>query len=101
MPNQVVLAIFAYLRLHTGGAYTPSGEYRDGGALFPKSRSPGHSRWHSSASPRDRFLHHLMHSIQIDTIMDKVRLRTLGLVDQLYPESDTADRQVRTPPSPG
>lgn len=101
VPNQVVLAIFACTFAYSTGGLHTVGEHRDGGAFIPKVAVTGSlALAFVSIAALIYFLHHLMHSIQIDTIMDKVRLRTLGLVDQLYPESDTADRQVETPPSP-
>lgn len=101
VPNQVVLAIFACTFAYSTGGLHTVGERRDGGAFIPKVAVTGSlALAFVSIAALIYFLHHLMHSIQIDTIMDKVRLRTLGLVDQLYPESDTADRQVETPPSP-
>lgn len=96
-----MLAIFACTFAYSTGGLHTVGEHRDGGAFIPKVAVTGSlALAFVSIAALIYFLHHLMHSIQIDTIMDKVRLRTLGLVDQLYPESDTADRQVETPPSP-
>lgn len=52
VPNQVVLAIFACTFAYSTGGLHTVGSTATAGRSFPKSRSPGHSRWHSSASPR-------------------------------------------------
>lgn len=46
------------------------------------------------------FLHHLVHSIQIDTIMEGVQRRTLALVDDLFPDPDTPEAEPLAPPKP-
>ena len=41
-----------------------------------------------------------MHSIQIDTIMERVQLRTLALVDEMFPDPDTPDTTPEERPQP-
>ncbi|OSC41069.1 DUF2254 domain-containing protein [Mycobacterium decipiens] len=101
MPNQVVLAIFACTFAYSTGGLHTVGEHRDGGAFVPQVAVSGSlALAFVSISALIYFLHHLMHSIQIDTIMEKVRLRTVGLINESYPEPDTPDRHVETPPDP-
>nr|WP_191498194.1 DUF2254 family protein [Mycobacterium simulans] len=101
VPNQVVLAIFACTFAYSTGGLHTVGEHVDGGAFVPKVAVSGSlALAFVSIGALIYFLHHLMHSIQIDAIMEKVRQRTLGLIDELYPEPDTPDRQPQTPPTP-
>ncbi|KZS80547.1 MULTISPECIES: DUF2254 domain-containing protein [Mycobacterium] len=99
--NQVVLAIFACTFAYSTGGLHTVGEHASGGAFVPKVAVTGSlALAFVSFAALIYFLHHLMHSIQIDTIMEKVRLRTLGLIDEMYPDPDTPDRQPETPPKP-
>lgn len=99
VPNQVVLAIFACTFAYSTGGLHTVGEHADGGAFIPKVAVSGSlALAFVSLGALIYFLHHLMHSIQIDTIMEKVRMRTLGLINEMYPEPDTPDRRVETPP---
>lgn len=101
VPNQVVMAIFACTFAYSTGGLLTVGERAGGGAYVPKVAVTGAlALAFVSISALIYFLHHLVHSIQIDAIMEKVRLRTLTLIDQLYPEPDKPDRQVETAPDP-
>jgi uncharacterized membrane protein len=107
LPNQVVLAIFVCTFAYsTGGLYTV-GERAGGGTFVPRVAVSG-SLWlvFLSTGALVYFLHRLVHSIQIDTIMEGVQRRTLALVDDLYPETDGfgTDRPADgpdDPPAPG
>lgn len=99
--NQVVLAIFACTFAYSTGGLHTVGEHTDGGAFVPKVAVSGSlALAFVSLGALIYFLHHLMHSIQIDTIMEKVRMRTLALIDQMYPDPETPDQQVTTMPKP-
>lgn len=101
VPNQVVLAIFACTFAYSTGGLHTVGQHADGGAFVPKIAVTGSlALAFVSIAALIYFLHHLMHSIQIDTIMNKVRQRTRGLIDQLFPEPDRPDRPAETPPDP-
>jgi uncharacterized membrane protein len=96
--NQAVLAIFVCTFAYsTGGLYTV-GEHRDGQLFVPELAVSGSLVLvFVSTGALVFFLHHLMHSIQIDTIVQKVQQLTLGLVDELFPDPDTPDA-TRVPP---
>ncbi|QUR68462.1 DUF2254 domain-containing protein [Mycobacterium spongiae] len=101
MPNQVVLAIFACTFAYSTGGLHTVGQHVDGEAFVPKIAVTGSlALAFVSIAALIYFLHHLMHSLQIDTIMDKVRHRTLGLIDRMFPDLDTADATGETPPYP-
>ncbi len=99
VPNQVVMAIFAGTFAYSTGGLLTVGERASGELFVPKLAVTGAlGLAFVSIGALIYFLHHLMHSIQIDTIMDKTRLRTLELVDELYPKPDKPDQQVELPP---
>ncbi|WP_373234622.1 DUF2254 domain-containing protein [Mycobacterium marinum] len=101
MPNQMVLAIFACTFAYSTGGLHTVGQHADGSAFLPKVAVTGSlALAFLSIGALIYFLHHLMHSIQLDTIMDNVGQRTLGLIDDLYPRPDTPDRRRETPPTP-
>ncbi|BCI86608.1 hypothetical protein NIIDMKKI_18140 [Mycobacterium kansasii] len=101
VPNQVVLAVFACTFAYSTGGLHTVGEHVGGAAFVPKVAVSGSlALAFVSLGALIYFLHHLMHSIQIDTIMEKVRLRTLRLIDEMYPDPDSPDRRVETPPNP-
>ncbi|BBX72607.1 DUF2254 domain-containing protein [Mycobacterium shinjukuense] len=101
VPNQVVLAIFACTFAYSTGGLHTVGEHVGGGTFVPKVAVSGSlALAFVSIGALIYFLHHLMHSIQLDTIMEKVRQRTLGLIDELYPEPDAPDRPADRPPNP-
>lgn len=52
MPNQMVLAMFACTFAYSTGGLHTVGQHATGARSFPRSRSPGHWRWHSSVSGR-------------------------------------------------
>ncbi|POX92037.1 DUF2254 domain-containing protein [Mycobacterium kansasii] len=100
VPNQVVLAVFACTFAYSTGGLHTVGEHVGGAAFVPKVAVSGSlALAFVSLGALIYFLHHLMHSIQIDTIMEKVRLRTLRLIDEMYPDPDSPDRRVETPPN--
>jgi uncharacterized membrane protein len=95
VPNQVVLAIFACTFAYSTGGLLTVGEHAGGGEFVPKVAVTGSlALAFVSIGALIYFLHHLTHSIQIDTIMETVQKRTLTLVDELFPEPDTPDRAV-------
>ncbi len=101
MPNQMVLAMFACTFAYSTGGLHTVGQHADGSAFLPKVAVTGSlALAFLSIGALIYFLHHLMHSIQLDTIMDNVGQRTLGLIDDLYPRPDTPDRRRETPPTP-
>ncbi|WP_102143676.1 DUF2254 domain-containing protein [Mycobacterium hubeiense] len=101
VPNQVVLAIFACTFAYSTGGLHTVGEHASGGAFVPKVAVSGSlALAFISIGALIYFLHHLVHSIQIDSIIEKAQQRTLALVDELYPELDTPDRQSESPPTP-
>ena len=106
VPNQVVLAVFiSTFAYSTGGLYTVG--RRAGGTAFVPRVAVSGSIWLAflSTGALVYFLHRLVHSIQVDTIMEGVQRRTLALVDDLFPE--TGDRSTGAaesqppPPPPG
>jgi uncharacterized membrane protein len=101
VPNQVVLAIFACTFAYSTGGLLTVGEHAGGGAFVPKVAVSGSlALAFVSIGALIYFLHHLTHSIQIDTIMETVQNRTLALVDELYPEPDTSERVAELRPEP-
>ncbi|CAM4228153.1 hypothetical protein MB901379_03598 [Mycobacterium basiliense] len=101
MPNQVVLAIFACTFAYSTGGLHTVGQHADGSAFVPKIAVTGSlALAFLSIGALIYFLHHLMHSIQIDTIMENVAQRTLCLIDELYPKPDARDRPQETRPDP-
>jgi uncharacterized membrane protein len=99
VPNQVVLAIFACTFAYSTGGLHTVGEHQGGGEFVPKVAVSGSlALAFLSIGALIYFLHHLTHSIQIDTIMERVQKRTLTLIDELYPDSDAADRVTEVRP---
>ena len=90
LSNQAVLAVFVCTFAYsTGGLYTV-GEHPNGQLFVPGLAVSGSlALVFVSTGALVFFLHHLMHSIQIDTIMQKVQQLTLELVDELFPDPDT------------
>ena len=101
MPNQAVLATFVCTFAYaTGGLYTV-GHHHDGPEFVPSVAVSGSLLlMFASTGALVFFLHHLMHSIQIDSIMENTQQRTLTLVDELFPEPDTPDRVREKQPAP-
>jgi uncharacterized membrane protein len=102
VPNQVVLAIFVCTFAYATGGLLTVGERAGGGEFVPKVAVTGSlALAFISIGALIYFLHHLVHSIQIDTIMEGVQCRTLSLVDELFPDPDTPEAdQLATPEPP-
>jgi uncharacterized membrane protein len=101
VPNQVVLAIFVCTFAYATGGLLTVGEHAAGGEFVPKVAVTGSlALAFISIGALIFFLHHLVHSIQIDTIMEGVQRRTLALVDDLFPDPDTPESDQPTPPKP-
>ncbi len=101
VPNQVVLAIFVCTFAYATGGLLTVGEHAAGGEFVPKVAVTGSlALAFISIGALIFFLHHLVHSIQIDTIMEGVQRRTLALVDDLFPDPDTPEPDQPTPPKP-
>jgi len=99
VPNQIVLAIFVCTFAYaTGGLYTVGA--RVGGNSFVPRVAVSGSLWlvFLSTGALVFFLHRLVHSIQIDTIMEGVQRRTLALVDDVYPAPDRPGADAVAPP---
>jgi uncharacterized membrane protein len=104
VPNQVVLAIFVCTFAYSTGGLLTVGEHAGGGEFVPKVAVTGSLVLaFISIGALIYFLHHLVHSIQIDTIMEGVQKRTLDLVDELFPIVCAHDAvpMVRPQPPPG
>jgi len=100
VPNQVVLAIFVCTFAYATGGLLTVGEHAGGGEFVPKVAVTGSlALAFISIGALVYFLHHLVHSIQIDTIMEGVQRRTLALVDELFPDPDSREGQL-APPGP-
>ena len=101
VPNQVVLAIFVCTFAYATGGLLTVGERAGGGAFVPKVAVTGSlALAFISIGALIYFLHHLVHSIQIDTIMEGVQRRTLALVDDLFPDPDTPEAAEQAAPEP-
>ena len=101
VPNQVVLAIFVCTFAYATGGLLTVGEHAGGGEFVPKVAVTGSlALAFISIGALIYFLHHLVHSIQIDTIMENVQCGTLALVDDLFPNPDTPKAAQPTPPEP-
>jgi uncharacterized membrane protein len=101
VPNQVVLAIFVCTFAYATGGLHTVGQHVGGGEFVPRVAVSGSlALAFLSTGALIYFLHHLVHSIQIDAVMQKVQTRTLVLIDELFPEPDTPDRRPETPPAP-
>ena len=101
VPNQVVLAIFVCTFAYSTGGLLTVGERAGGGEFVPKVAVTGSlALAFVSIGALIYFLHHLVHSIQIDTIMENAQKRTLDLVDELFPTPCTADAATVVRPEP-
>jgi uncharacterized membrane protein len=101
VPNQVVLAIFVCTFAYATGGLLTVGERAAGGEFVPKVAVTGSLVLaFFSIGALIYFLHHLVHSIQIDTIMEGVQRRTLALVDELFPDRDTSEAAQQAPREP-
>jgi len=101
VPNQVVLAIFVCTFAYATGGLLTVGEHAGGGEFVPKVAVTGSlALAFVSIGALIYFLHHLVHSIQIDAIMEGAQSRTLALVDELFPEPDTPEAAQQTAPEP-
>jgi uncharacterized membrane protein len=101
VPNQVVLAIFVCTFAYSTGGLLTVGEHAGGGEFVPKVAVTGSlTLAFISIGALVYFLHHLVHSIQIDTIMEGVQRGTLALVDELFPDPDTPEAAPVTRPEP-
>ena len=101
VPNQVVLAIFVSTFAYATGGLLTVGEHAGGGEFVPKVAVSGSlALAFVSIGALIYFLHHLVHSIQIDTIMENVQKRTLALVDELFPHPDTPETAPVLRPEP-
>jgi uncharacterized membrane protein len=101
VPNQVVLAVFVCTFAYSTGGLLTVGERAGGGEFVPKVAVTGSlALAFVSIGALIYFLHHLVHSIQIDTIMENVQKRTLALVNELFPDPDTPDAVPVSRPEP-
>ena len=101
VPNQVVLAIFVCTFAYATGGLLTVGERAGGGQFVPKVAVTGSlALAFVSIGGLIYFLHHLVHSIQIDTIMENAQKRTLDLVDELFPVPCAHDAPPVVRPEP-
>jgi uncharacterized membrane protein len=101
VPNQVVLAIFVCTFAYATGGLLTVGERAGGGQFVPKVAVTGSlALAFLSIGGLIYFLHHLVHSIQIDTIMENAQKRTLHLVDELFPVPCAHDAPPVVRPEP-
>jgi uncharacterized membrane protein len=101
LPNQVVLAIFVCTFAYSTGGLHTVGEHEGGGTFVPKVAVSGSlALAFVSIGALVYFLHHLVHSIQIDTIIEGVQQRTLALVDELFRNQAVPDEQPVPRPEP-
>jgi uncharacterized membrane protein len=99
--NQVVLAIFVCTFAYSAGGLYTVGQRAGGGSFVPQIAVSGAlALAFVSTGALVFFLHHLMHSIQIDTIIESAQLRTLALVDELFPDADSPDAAPPQRPAP-
>jgi uncharacterized membrane protein len=99
VPNQVVLAIFVCTFAYATGGLLTVGERAGGGEFVPKVAVTGSLVLaFVSIGALIYFLHHLVHSIQIDAIIEAAQRRTLALVDELFPDLDTPEPARLAPP---
>ncbi len=88
----MVLAIFVCTFAYSAGGLYTVGQRAAGGSFVPQIGVSGAlALAFASTGALVFFLHHLMHSIQIDTIIESAQLRTLALVDELFPDADSPD----------
>jgi uncharacterized membrane protein len=98
VPNQVVLAIFVCTFAYSTGGLLTVGERATGGEFVPKLAVTGSlALAFVSIGALVYYLHHLVHSIQIDAIMEGAQRRTLALVDDLFPDPDVPGDHEATP----
>jgi uncharacterized membrane protein len=101
IPNQVVLAIFVCTFAYSTGGLHTVGEHEGGGEFVPKVAVTGSlALAFVSIGALIYFLHHLVHSIQIDTIIENVQTSTLDLVDELFPVPCAHDAAPANQPEP-
>jgi uncharacterized membrane protein len=101
VPNQVVLAIFVCTFAYSAGGLYTVGQRAGGGSFVPQIAVSGAlGLAFASTGALVFFLHHLMHSIQIDTIIESAQLRTLALVEELFPDADSLDVPPAQRPAP-
>ena len=101
VPNQVVLAIFVCTFAYATGGLHTVGEHASGGEFVPKVAVTGSlALAFVSIGALIYFLHHLVHSIQIDSIVESAQRRTLALVDELFPDRDTPEAPPESRPEP-
>jgi uncharacterized membrane protein len=101
MPNQVVLAIFVCTFAYSTGGLLTVGERASGGEFVPKLAVTGSlALAFISIGALVYYLHHLVHSIQIDAIMEGAQSRTLALVDELFPLPCSRDATPVVRPEP-
>jgi uncharacterized membrane protein len=99
VPNQVVLAIFVCTFAYSTGGLLTVGERAGGGEFVPKVAVTGSlALAFVSIGALIYFLHHLVHSIQIDAIVESAQTRTLALVDELFPDLDSPEPAEVLPP---
>jgi uncharacterized membrane protein len=99
VPNQVVLAIFVCTFAYATGGLLTVGERAGGGEFVPKVAVTGSlALAFASIGALIYFLHHLVHSIQIDAIVEGAQTRTLALVDELFPDLDSPEPAEVLPP---
>jgi uncharacterized membrane protein len=99
VPNQVVLAIFVCTFAYATGGLLTVGERARGGEFVPKVAVTGSlALAFASIGALIYFLHHLVHSIQIDAIVESAQTRTLALVDELFPDRDSPEPAEVAPP---
>ena len=100
-PNQIVLAIFVCTFAYSTGGLLTVGERAGGGEFVPKIAVTGAlALAFVSIGALIYFLHHLVHSIQIDTIIEGAQQRTLDLVNELFPVPCTPDTAPIEQPEP-
>jgi uncharacterized membrane protein len=101
VPNQVVLAIFVSTFAYSTGGLLTVGERATGGEFVPKLAVTGSlALAFVSIGALVYYLHHLVHSIQIDAIMEGAQSRTLALVDDLFPDADIPEAAEPAPEPP-
>jgi uncharacterized membrane protein len=99
--NQVVLAIFVCTFAYSAGGLYTVGQRSGGGSYVPQVAVSGALGLAlASTGALVFFLHHLMHSIQIDTIVESTQLRTLAVVDELFPDADSPGPAPPQRPAP-
>lgn len=94
VPNQMVLAVFVCTFTYSTAGLHEVEQHPDGSQFLPKAAVTGALVLaFASTIALVYFLNRLVHSIQIDAIMEKVELSTLALVDELFPEPCVPDAE--------